>query len=145
MRCYNNKYLKLWDCFWNQIMGRGYKNSSEHNEENLKCLEHIAFVISHFSIPKLCSLLVSWQNKTNGSSIGHSEIFGRSLFILCVLVTQSCQTLCDPMDCGLPGSSLHGILQGRILERVAFPFSRRSSRPRYRTQVSCIAGRFFTV
>ena len=47
---------------------------------------------------------------------------------VCVLVTQSCPTLCDPMDCSLPGSSVHGILQARILEWVATPFSRESSR-----------------
>ena len=43
---------------------------------------------------------------------------------------QSCQTLCDPMDCSLPGSSVHGILQARILEWVAMPCSRASSQPR---------------
>ena len=40
-----------------------------------------------------------------------------------MLVAQLCLTLCDPMDCSLPGSSVHGILQGRILEWVAIPFS----------------------
>ena len=59
-------------------------------------------------------------------------------------VTQWCLTLCNPMDCSLPGSSVHRILQARILEWVVVPFSRRSSQPRDRTQVSCIAGRFFT-
>ncbi len=54
-------------------------------------------------------------------------------------VVQSCQILCDPMD-----YTVHGILQARILEWVAFPFSRGSSQPRDRTQVSYIAGRFFT-
>ena len=44
----------------------------------------------------------------------------------------------------MPGSSIHGILQARILERVAISFSRGSSRPRDQTQVSCIAGRFLT-
>ena len=47
-----------------------------------------------------------------------------------VLVTQSSQTLCDPMDCSLPGSSVHGILQTRILEWVAISFSRGSSQLR---------------
>ena len=47
-----------------------------------------------------------------------------------VLVSQWCPTLCDLMDCSLPGSSVHGILQARILEWVAIPFSRRSSLPR---------------
>ena len=62
-----------------------------------------------------------------------------------VLVTQLCLTLCNSMDCSLTGSSVHGILQARTLEWVAIPFSRRSSWGRVRTQVSCIAGRFFTV
>ena len=62
-----------------------------------------------------------------------------------MLVTQSCPTLCDPMDCNLPGSSVHGILQARILEWIAICSSRGSSWLRDWTQVSCIAGRFFTV
>ena len=49
------------------------------------------------------------------------------------------------MDCSLPGSSVHGILQARILERVAIPFSRGSSRPRDQIQVSSIADTFFTI
>ena len=53
-------------------------------------------------------------------------------------VTQSCPTLCDPMDCSLAGSSPHGILQARVLEWVAISFSRGSSRLRDRTRVSCI-------
>ena len=58
---------------------------------------------------------------------------------------QSCPTLCDPTDCSLPGSSVHGILQARTLEWVAITFSRGSSQPRDQTQASCIAGRFFIV
>ena len=57
---------------------------------------------------------------------------------------QSCPTLCNPMDYRLPGSSVHGILQARILECVAMYSSRGSSQPRDRTWVSHIAGRFFT-
>ena len=53
-----------------------------------------------------------------------------------VLVVPSCLTLWDPMDCSPPGSSVHGILQARILERVDFPFSRGSSQPRDRIHVS---------
>ena len=56
-------------------------------------------------------------------------------------VTQSCPTLCNPMDCNPPGSSIHGIFQARILEWVAISFSRRSSRPRDWTRVSHIVGR----
>ena len=58
---------------------------------------------------------------------------------VCMKVTQSRPTLCNPMD-----YTVHGILQARILEWVAFPFSRGSSQRRDRTQVSCIAGGFFT-
>ena len=54
-------------------------------------------------------------------------------------------TLWDPMDCSLPGSSVHGIFQARILEWVAIPFSRGSSWPRDRTCVSCFTGEFVTV
>ena len=61
-----------------------------------------------------------------------------------ILVPLPCLTLCGPMDYSPPGSSVHGILQATILEWVAIPFSRRSSQLRDRTQVSCIAGTFFT-
>ena len=62
-----------------------------------------------------------------------------------VKVAQSCLTLCNPMNCRLTGSSVHGILQARILGWVALPFSRGSSQPRDQTQVSNIAGGLFTV
>ena len=61
-----------------------------------------------------------------------------------VLDSQSCWTLCDPMGCSPPGSSVHGILQERILEWVAMPSSKGSSQPRDQTPVSSTAGRFFT-
>ena len=57
-----------------------------------------------------------------------------------VLVAQLCPSLCDCMDCILPGSSVHGILQARILEWAAIPLSRGSSQPRDWTWVSCTAG-----
>ena len=60
-------------------------------------------------------------------------------------VTQMCLTLCDPMDYSLSGSSVHGIFQTRIPEWVAISFSRRSSRSRDWTWVSCIIGRHFIV
>ena len=61
-----------------------------------------------------------------------------------VLVAQACPTLCDSMDCSLPSSSVHEILQARILEWIDVPFSRGSSQSRDWTLVFCIAGRFFT-
>ena len=60
---------------------------------------------------------------------------------------QLCLTLCDPIDCSPPGSSVHGILQTTVLEQFAMPFSRGSSRPRDQTCISCgscIAEGFFT-
>ena len=64
---------------------------------------------------------------------------------MCAKSFQLCLTLCDPMDCSLSGSSVHGILQATILEWITIPFYRGSSWPRDWTQVFCIAGRFFTV
>ena len=60
-------------------------------------------------------------------------------------VAQLCLTLCDPTDCNLPGSSIHGIFQARILEWVAISFSGGSSQPRDRTWVSCTSGKLFTI
>ena len=60
-------------------------------------------------------------------------------------IAQSCPTLCNPLDCSLSGSSVHGIFQARVLEWIAISFSRGSSQPRNRTRVSHIVGRCFTV
>ena len=63
----------------------------------------------------------------------------------CESVTQSCLTVYKTMDCSPPDSSVREILQARILEWIAIPFSRGSSWPRDRTWISHIAGRFFTI
>ena len=73
----------------------------------------------------------------------HSPVMGRVCSLVVGVkakVTQSCPTLCDHLD-----YIVHGILQARILEWVAFSFSGGSSQPRDQIQVSCIAGRFFTI
>ena len=71
-----------------------------------------------------------------------------SNFVLCCAKSLcSCLTLCDPMDCSLQGSSVHGILQARILKWAATPFSKGSSGPRDRTESVmslALVGRFFT-
>ena len=72
-------------------------------------------------------------------------IFRKCLKEYMCLVTRSCLTLCNRLDCGLPGSSVHELLQARILECVAFCFSRGSSQARDWPCASCIAGGFFTV
>ena len=79
----------------------------------------------------LCSFLIQYPPVSYGCST-------------CVLSHFSRPTLCDPMDCSPPGSSVHGILQSRILEWVVMLSSRGSSQPRYRTCVSCTVGRFFS-
>ena len=68
-------------------------------------------------------------------------------YLLTCFITQLCPTLCHSMDCNPPSSSVHGIFQARILERVAIflLLLPGSSWPRDRTQISCIAGGFFTV
>ena len=62
-----------------------------------------------------------------------------------MLVTQLCLTLCDPMNCSPSGFPVHGNLQARVLEWIAIPFSRGSSRPRDWTLVFCIPGRFYAI
>ena len=74
-----------------------------------------------------------------------SFLYSFHLWKVKVLATQSCLTLCDPKDYSLLGSSVHGILQTRILEWVTIPFSGRSSWPKDWTLGSCIAGRLFTI
>ena len=92
--------------------------------------------------PAVYRVTQSWTRLKRLSSSSSS----RSLSYLCAcLVAQLCLTLCNPMDCSPPGSSVHGIFQARILEWVAIPFSRRSSQPRDWTWISWTAGRFFTI
>ena len=70
--------------------------------------------------------------RTNQVQDGRSQLpedleTHHTLLVICCFVAKLCLTLCDPMDCSPPGSSVHGTLQARILEWVAFPRSRRSS------------------
>ena len=114
------------------------------------------------------SLLCPWDSPGKNTGVGcHALLQGIFLIqglnphLLCLLhcrqvlyplnhlgspqkVGLSCLTLCDSMDYSLPGSSVHGTLQVRILERVAMPSSRGSSRHRDQTCIFCIAGGFFT-
>ena len=82
-------------------------------------------------------------NKTISSPF--ASVCALMCIYMCVLAAQSCLTLCNPTDCNLPGSCVRGILQARILGWVAIFFSRRSPWPKGWTQVSCVAGRFFTL
>ena len=78
-----------------------------------------------------------WHYKTWNSLSNYIKIY------TCVHA-QLCPTLCDPMNCSLPGSSVHGILQATILEWVVISSSKGSSQPRDWICISCITGRFFT-
>ena len=91
--------------------------------------------------------LYLWASQSSESYLDSSDVQSCVCVCVCVcvLVTLSCLTLCDSMDYFLPGSSVHGFTQARILEWVAFSFSRRSSQSRDWTWASCIAGRFFTI
>ena len=87
-------------------------------------------------------LIEGWQSKGSESDTTEWISRGDSMRVDWMYESEShlvCPTLCDPMD-----YTVYGILQARILKWVAFPFSRRSSQPRDRTQVPCIAGGFFT-
>ena len=82
---------------------------------------------------------------TNGNLLQYFCLAGYGPWGRIDEVAQLRLTLCDPMDCSLPGSSNHGIFQARVLEWVAISFSRGSSQPRDRTQVSKIACRRFSI
>ena len=99
------------------------------------CSELFVFASVAFACGVRCKN--SWQRLMPRS-------FVRSFIHSFMSVAQLCLTLCDPIDCSPPGSSVHVILQARILEWVAMPFFRGSSWPRNWTRVSCTACRFFT-
>ena len=102
----------------------------------------------------IASIMTTWNHMRGCSHYGSHSWLSWPLLVFCFfflksfkflkfLVPQSCATLCNPTDCSLPGSFVHGILQAGILEGVAVPFSRGSSQPRYQSQASCIAVGFF--
>ena len=118
------------------------KNSAEapwgrgKNMSGTRSRSRPAFVIKEFDFGqamKTLWTLVPLPVKRERKKVKESE------------VVQSRLALCDPMDYSPPGSFVHGILQARILEWVAIPFCKESSRPRDQSQVSCIAGRLFNI
>ena len=94
----------------------------------LPALTTLKQLVPHFAQTSLCTFSITLNLKSPVS-----------------LIAQLCPTLCNPSDCSPQSSSVYGILQARILEWVAIPFSRGSSSPRDLTQVSCIAGGLFAI
>ena len=130
--CVLGHFSRVWLC---NPVDCNPPGSSVHGILQARTLEWVA--ISHSRGP-------FWPR--DRTCISYVPFVGRQVYSLSVVppgkrkwFTQSCPTLCDPMD-----YTVHGILQTRILEWVAFPFSRGSSQPRDWTQVSSIAGIFFT-
>ena len=119
--------LSHWEAPWLILLNNKKKNNPNKNGQRIWI---------HISLKK-----IHMANKQMNRGSTSLAIEGESESE----VAQSCPILCDPMDCSLPGSSVHGIFQARILEWVAISFSRGSSRPRDWTWVSRVVGRCFTV
>ena len=146
-------HSKLWPCHSGCITLGSCFNFLEvclipHEElQELTELVHtvaIKYFSSHSLQHSSCNVYLVLQEQSDLQKWGPQSLVPFFLVKNIKKVTQLCPTLCNPMDGNLPGSSVHGILQARILEWVAVPFTSGSSQPRNRTGVSCIAGGFFT-
>ena len=106
------------------------------------------FTILNLMSQYLCIYLVLSHQRVSATSWWFKDGNSKNHDLRDAWVSESstvCPTLCNTMDCSLPGSPIHGILKARILKWVAVTFSRGSTWPRDGTQDSCIAGRFVTV
>ena len=119
----------------------GYYSALKRNEilSHNSIISYTCFMVSlpcTQSLPRLSHL---WLYLCVSLHLSHTTILSNLFFLLraCVL-RQSCPTLCDPVDCSPPGSSVRGILQARILQWVAMSSSRESSQPRDGTWISCL-------
>ena len=131
---YFNMYIL---CFNASVVFLFWSNSGDlGNTINFSMLKAFKPSLKHCSSPSCQTLSIKW-----------SHLVKTQLPLTCICVhaqsLQSCLTLCDPMDCSPPDSSVHGMLQARILECIAMPSSKEFSWLRDWTCVSCIAGRFF--
>ena len=98
-----------------------------------KDLRNATYILGKYSQQTRCKRELPLTNKE------------RFVLVVCCVVASHVHLLCDPMDCSPPGSSVHGILQARILEWVAISFFRGSFQHRDQTLVSCLADRFFII
>ena len=135
----------VWSLGWGE--GKGYLFQYSGLENSMDCTVHKVTKsrtqLNDFYLSiDLLSILFEEAELLSGQHRWWEDDFlkiSQPDYHLKVKVAQSCLSLCEPMD-----YTIHGILQARILEWVAFPFSRGSSQARYWTQVSRIEGRFFT-
>ena len=123
------------------------------NPLQCSCLENPrdgeAWWAAFYGVAQSRTRLKRLSSRSSSMPVWEQEVYGKLLlyfhFEWVSEVTQSCPTLCDPLDCSPPGSLVHGIFQAWILEWGAISFSRGSSQPRDWTQVSRVVGRCFTV
>ena len=102
-----------------------------------------SFSIVTFQFYSFILDLAKWEQMPSLHKLMSLEFLHFGFIMMCAYA-QSCPALCNPLDCSLPGFSVHGIDQARILEWVAISSSRGYSRPRHWICVSCIENRFFT-
>ena len=116
---------------------------------NTTVLKNQFFALSFYHSPSLTSIHDHQKNhsfdQTELCWQSNVSAFQYAISVQFSSFAQSCQTLCDSMDCSIPGSSVHGIFQAIGLEWIAISFSRGSSQPRDRTLVSRIVDRGFTI
>ena len=101
-----------------------------------KAMIHVNTMESYSALNKISSFAVMWMDL---ESVIQSEANHKNKYGMHVKLIQSCPSVCDPVDCSPPGSSVHGILQARILEWVTMPLSRGSSWPRGWTYISFVS------
>ena len=146
----SQKYQQCYPGRWGLYV---YEKSLQLSKENVACASSLPEIFSRdletvAQSSWHCSMLS--KDRANKQNLKPKEV---DSFFLCWIVlkesesevAQSCLTLCNPMDCRFPGSSVHGILQTRVLKWVAISFSRGSSQPRDRAWVARIAGSCFTI
>ena len=129
-------------------MGCNLPGSIVHGISQARILEWVTIFFSRGSSRHKDSTQVSWLGRWilyHQGGPGYIYVSVHVCVCVCVLDTQSCSTLCNPMDCISRGFSVCGIPRARIPKYIAIPFSRGSSRPRYWTLVFHIVGRFFTI
>ena len=123
---------------WNLLPKSHFPQTSESS--SISSINFADFTLKNVSFLEL--LLDSQQNWAESTEISYTSVVNFSFFYPIFVHAKSlqlCPTLCDPMDCNLPGSSVHGILQARILEWVAISFSGGSSQSRDGTCIPYIS------